>query len=124
MLINTNVERILIVDKNSELLNNLKNILTSNGIIVDTTKEMSRALTFIENETYDAVFLDINSNDIFIKDFIFELKLSYPQILLIILLNRNDLNFINSYLKSGVDNFLVKPFDFNKLSSMLSAYPF
>jgi len=124
MIINTNVKRILLIDKDSELLSNLRNILTSNGIIIDTTSKMSRALKFIENEAYDAIFLDIYSNDIFIKDFIREVKILYPQILLILLLNRNDLNQINSYLKNGIDNFLIKPFNFNKLSNVLTAYPF
>ncbi|MEA1972519.1 MAG: response regulator, partial [Candidatus Cloacimonadota bacterium] len=124
MLINTAVNRILVVARNSELLNNLRNILTSNSIIVDATDEMTRALSFLEKESYDAVFLDIEINDIFINDFIFEVKIAHPQILLILLINRSEISSINSFLKSGVDNFLIKPFDFNKLSSMLSAYPF
>lgn len=124
MLINTTIKRILIIDKETELLNNLKNILTSNGLMVDTTGEMSKALKYITEIEFDAIFLDIEINDIFIKDFIQEVKIIQPSILMILILGRNNFNSINSYLKSGVDNFLIKPFDFNKLSNILTTYPF
>ncbi|MBO4337189.1 MAG: response regulator, partial [Lachnospiraceae bacterium] len=117
--------RLLIVDDNELNLKVIKNLLKLNGIVPDLASSGKQALTMLEKNKYDIVFLDHMMPEM---DGIETLEAARNKGLvgendIVIALTANAVvGARETYLAAGFDEYLSKPVDVRALESTLSRY--
>lgn len=113
--------KILIVEDNIDLNNNLKEILEIEGHVVDSAFDDKEALNFIENSMYDVILLDIMLPGIdgySIAKIIRDRGIDTPIIVV------SALGGLENKLRgfeTGADDYIVKPFEIPELLARLNA---
>jgi CheY-like chemotaxis protein len=119
---------VLIVDDISTNLRVAKELMAAYGMVIDTCLSGSRAVEMIKNKRYDLVFLDHMMPGMDGLEATAEIRAmgktdDYYRKLPLIMLTANALAGQRElFLKNGADDFLAKPIETKKLSSMLEKW--
>lgn len=103
------MKQILIIEDDRTLSNGIKLSLEDEKIIIIQAFSLNEAASFLENNTFDLLILDINLPDGDGRDFLRELrKTNYINT---IILTANDLEIdIVVGLETGANDYITKPF--------------
>lgn len=113
--------RILIAEDESMLANQIKNVLMSDGLVVDVAPDGAEALFLAETEPYDMMILDIGLP---VKDGLTVLKSMRSggvETPVLILTARNEWTDRVDGLDAGADDYVAKPFHMAELSARVRA---
>jgi len=114
--------RILLVEDDFDLSENLIDYLTDNGFDCDFAYNGIHALELLKENIYDLIVLDVGLPGIngfeVCKKLRQELKLSTPVIMLTALISLDDKL---SGFRAGTDDYLPKPFDMEELLARIEA---
>lgn len=113
--------RLLIVDDEQRLATILKKGFTEEGFAVDTAFDGEEGLYLAQNETYDAIILDITLPKKSGLDVCRELRINGVKTPIIILTAKTALEDKVELLNTGADDYLTKPFAFIELKSRIHA---
>lgn len=113
--------RLLVVEDNEELGQLLANGLQSAGFEVDLLARVSEAKTALETTRYAALILDLGLPDGDGLSILRELRHRKDPIPVLVLTARGGVPDRISGLRTGADDYLVKPFAFDELVARLEA---
>ncbi|HWM80476.1 MAG TPA: response regulator transcription factor [Pseudolabrys sp.] len=113
--------RLLIVEDNEELAQLLAKGLESAGYAVDLLATVADARSALETTRYAAMILDLGLPDGDGLSVVRELRLRKDPIPVLVLTARGGVNDRVSGLRTGADDYLVKPFAFDELLARLEA---
>ncbi|MDY6844244.1 MAG: UDP-3-O-acyl-N-acetylglucosamine deacetylase [Thermodesulfobacteriota bacterium] len=106
---------ILIVDDELSILKSIKGIFLDEGFDVLTAKNGEEALTIIESEQPELVFLDIWLPGIDGIEVLKKIKSKFPHIQVVIMSGHSTIGTAVHALKLGASDFLEKPFSLDNL---------
>jgi DNA-binding response OmpR family regulator len=107
--------RILIVEDDTQIAQNLKKILSSHLYIVDWEKTGEGALYQVEIQTYDLIILDWMLPDIDGVSVCKNLRKKSVQTPILMLTAKTQVENIVTGLESGADDYITKPFSMDVL---------
>ncbi len=113
--------KLLLIEDELALNEALTAILRAEGFAVDSVATLQSATTAIKISTYDALFLDLYLPDGDGIVWLRQLRSSGDLTPVIILTARDQVSDRVAGLKSGADDYLVKPFDIQELLARLAA---
>jgi len=113
--------RLLIVEDNEELALLLAKGLGAAGYAVDRLATLADARSALETTRYAAVILDLGLPDGDGLSIVRELRLRKDPIPVLVLTARGGVNDRVGGLRTGADDYLVKPFAFDELLARLEA---
>ena len=103
--------RILIVDDELIVRESLAGWLRRAGYEVEAASGGHQALEMISGGDYDLVFLDIRMPDINGIEVLKNVKVLHPHVLVVIITAYGSVETAIEAMKTGADDFLIKPFD-------------
>lgn len=118
--------KILVVDDDIDVLQAARMFLKQHAALVHTEKDPNRLPSLIQNESYDVVFLDMN----FTRDATSGQEGFYwlgkileidPQAVVILITAYGDVDMAVRAIKEGATDFILKPWQNEKLLATLSA---
>jgi response regulator RpfG family c-di-GMP phosphodiesterase len=107
--------RVLIVDDNEEIVDILTDFLTLNGCRIYKAANGKEALEALGKADLEIVILDVKLPDVNGISLIDTIKIKNPTIGVIMITGYHDPNLIVEAMKKGASDFLIKPFEFDKL---------
>lgn len=113
--------RILIIEDEKELAENLKNYLVKRGDAVDLSFSGEEGQYLAESESYDALVLDLMLPDIDGLKICQNLRNQGKKIPILILTAKGSIEERVTGLNAGADDYLVKPFALAELEARLEA---
>ena len=113
--------RLLIIEDEIDLANALARGLRQQGYAVDIAANGEQGLFLAEVNDYDLLILDLNLPDIDGLDICRDLHNKSPDLLILILTARDQIEDKIIGLDSGADDYLVKPFHFQELLARVRA---
>ncbi len=111
--------KILIVDDNKLLCNNLKDILELKGYNVTCVYDGLEAVKAVKENSFTVVLMDIKMPGMNGIDTLKTLKQIVPQLIVIFITALTDDIFYKEGLKSGACEIITKPFDIDKFLGRL-----
>ncbi|WP_457561281.1 EAL domain-containing response regulator [Caminibacter sp.] len=102
---------LLYVDDSDFALKTGKNLFSKYFKNVDIASSAKEAFEKLKNKKYDIVITDIVMPEISGFDLAKEIKIHYPEIIVLFLSSFFDTNTLLKAIEIGVDGFLIKPFD-------------
>jgi len=119
-------KKILIAEDSSVILNLTKKILMQQGFDIVTVKNGKSVLEKLDNETFDLILMDINMpilDGIETTKRIREMKDSSIAKLPIFAITGNASNYsIDEFKAVGINEYLQKPLDFDRLVTLVNQY--
>lgn len=113
--------KLLLIEDEQALSEALTAMLRAEGFAVDPVATLRSAETAVTVSTYDAVLLDLYLPDGDGMDWLRRLRASRDSTPVIIMTARDQVSDRITGLKSGADDYLVKPFDIQELLARLGA---
>ncbi|MDR9414676.1 MAG: response regulator transcription factor [Gracilimonas sp.] len=113
--------KLLIVEDNTDLLDNILTYLKREGYLCETAQNYDEAFDKIMSFTYDVVLIDVmipGGNGLQILR---ELKSAHPETGTIIISAKNSLDDKVQGLNLGADDYLTKPFQLAELQARIKA---
>ncbi len=107
--------KILVVDDNPEVINILGDFLGLNGCEIYKATCGKEALEMLEKKDPEIVILDVQLPDLNGITLIDTIKVSKPTTAVIMATGYYDPNFVIDAMKKGASDFLLKPFELDKL---------
>lgn len=107
--------RILIVDDNPEVINILADFLSLNDCEIYKATCGKEALDMLDKKDVEIVILDVQLPDMNGISLIDTIKVSKPTTAIIMATGYYDPNFVIDAMKKGASDFLLKPFELDKL---------
>jgi len=107
--------KILLVDDSPEIIEVLGDFLTLNGCRVHKAYTGSEALEALGKKDIEIVILDVNLPDVNGITLLDTIKINTPATAVIMATGYYDPNFIVDAMKKGASDFLIKPFELDKL---------
>ena len=104
-----NSKRVLIVDDDEAIIKSLKNLLESEGYMVETASTGVEALEKTEENVYDLALLDIRLPDIQGTELLAEMHEETPRMMKIMFTGHASLDNAIESLNLGADAYLTKP---------------
>jgi DNA-binding NtrC family response regulator len=111
--------KILIVEDDDATLFGYERSLTSAGYAVKTAQDLNEGRSAVKQGAFDAVLLDFKLPDGTALDWIPELKTAYPNLPVIVITGVNDVPTAVEAIRSGAENFLIKPLEMGSLEASL-----
>ncbi|GBD39110.1 Cyclic di-GMP phosphodiesterase response regulator RpfG [bacterium HR37] len=113
--------RVLVVDDEEHIRTLLKDALEELGYECDTAENGLRGLEKVEEKkgNYEAILLDIHMPELNGIETLKRLKLSYPDISVVVLSASRDVENVRNALKEGAYDYVFKPFDLNELKNTI-----
>jgi DNA-binding response OmpR family regulator len=111
--------KLLIAEDQVKLLNILTERLKNEGYVVDAVNDGQKAIDFLEHSLYDCVILDIMMPHQSGLDVLRWLRNQNIQTPVIFLTAKDDVSDRVIGLKSGADDYLIKPFAFEELKERI-----
>ena len=109
--------RILVVEDEETLCENIAKGLKIDGYEVDTCFDGEAALDMILSESYDLIILDLNLPKMDGMEILENLRKDDPEIAILILSARGQLEDKIAGLDAGANDYLCKPFHFEELEA-------
>lgn len=113
--------RLLVVEDNDELASALKAKLTEAGYEVDHVETAADARSALSDMHFAAVILDLGLPDSDGLGVLKEIRRRHDPVPILVLTARSGVNDRVTGLRSGADDYLVKPFDYDELVARLEA---
>lgn len=113
--------RILIVEDNQDLSNELRKILSDIGFAVDCTHEGKEGSFLGRTTEYDLIIADISLPEKTGKQMVEEIRKSGKQCPILIMSGNNDTATKANLLRQYADDYLTKPFDIRELLARVYA---
>ena len=107
--------KVLIVDDNPEVVDILSDFLTLNDCDTSEASTGKEALEVLEKTDVDIVILDVKLPDANGIDLLDAIKINNPTVAVIMITGYYDPNFVVSAMKKGAGDFILKPFELDKL---------
>ncbi|MBN1129494.1 MAG: sigma-54-dependent Fis family transcriptional regulator [Chitinispirillaceae bacterium] len=111
--------KILLVEDDDATRFGYERSLSGAGYSVATAQNLKQGRSVVQNDTFDAVLLDFKLPDGNALDWIPELKAAYPNLPVIVITGKNDVPTAVAAMKSGAENFLIKPVEIENLEACL-----
>ncbi len=121
LLGNTDTMKILIVEDEPQMLENMKQTLELEHYTVESAPDYSTAVNKISNYDYDCILLDINLPDGNGFELLTQLKTLGKTDAVIIVSAKNSLDDKLYGLNNGADDYLAKPFHMAELHARVKA---
>lgn len=115
---------ILIADNKKQLIESLKNLLNENQYYILSAKTGIETLYLIEEQPIDILFLDADFQDVNAKYVIDRAKTTNPAIIIIMTSTVHNIHTIIDFFRYGIDDFLLKPFQFNEISEAVARWEY
>src|SRR3989344_4719255 len=113
--------RILIVEDEKDLAENIKKGLTEEGFAVDVALDGEEGKYMIQNEPYDLVILDLMLPKLDGISLCNEIRSNGIKVPILMLTAKSEVGNKIEGLNSGADDYLTKPFDFEELKARIYA---
>ena len=113
--------KVLIIEDESALLQDIRNYLEEENLIVETASDFPEARKKIIDYDYDCIVVDINLPKGSGFDLIKELKAVRSHCGILIISARNSLDDRLKGLNLGSDDYLVKPFHLSELNARINS---
>jgi len=113
--------KILIVEDETDLLEDISSYLKMEGFICEKSKNFSEAEEKIQLYTYDIILIDINLPDGSGFDLVKMAKHKHTETGIIIISAREGLQDRINGLDTGADDYLVKPFHLSELNARINS---
>ncbi|MDE6016959.1 MAG: response regulator transcription factor [Acetatifactor sp.] len=110
--------RILLVEDNENIVLGLKYLLNSEGYEVDAAGDIIRARSFLGDNTYDLILLDISLPDGDGFDFCSELRRRSDMPIIFLTAREEEADVVKGF-DLGADDYIVKPFRNRELLSRI-----
>ncbi|MDD5245698.1 MAG: response regulator, partial [Syntrophorhabdaceae bacterium] len=107
--------KILLVDDSPEIIEVLGDFFALNGCHVHKAYTGNQALETLSKEDIEVVILDVNLPDVNGITLLDTIKVNTPAAAVIMATGFYDPNFIVDAMKKGASDFLIKPFELDKL---------
>lgn len=114
--------RILLVEDDTSLAAGLKAALGRDGFVVDHVTLGRQALAAVRVETPDIVVLDLGLPDMDGLEVLSQLRVTEPDLPVMVLTARGGLDEKITGLDRGADDYLAKPFDMKELAARLRVF--
>lgn len=111
--------RILVVDDSPQVCKALGDVLKASGYVVRTAPSGERAMQIIETDRFDLVITDLKMSGMSGMDLAKQIFARLPGIPVVILTGFGDMDAVISALRSGVADFLKKPFSIDEVLSVV-----
>ncbi len=112
-------ERVLLVDDEKEFIETLAERMQNRGMDVSSTTSAVEALKMTEEESYDAIILDLKMPEMDGIEVLAALKERHPELQVILLTGHATVQKGIEAMKLGAMDFLEKPFDIKVLSEKI-----
>ena len=113
-------EQILIVDDEVDVLDLCRRILTFKGYKVKTAHNGLEAIELARQESFDLLLTDIKMPGITGLEIAQALKKSDPDVICVTMTGYSTMDMVLEALKLGIDEFILKPFTPEELSSTIT----
>ncbi|MCM2679008.1 response regulator [Echinimonas agarilytica] len=100
---------VLIIDKDPVFIRGCSEFLTSQGYVVEAAMNTQDALTLFEDEHPDAVFCELEFNEMHGIDLLVQLRKSHPHVPIIMTSEEGHMSGVLSALRHGAHDFITKP---------------
>ena len=107
--------KILIIDDNQEVVDILADFLSLNDCEIHQASKGYDGLDILNSKDIDIVLLDVRLPDINGISLLDAIKESKPSVAVIMITGYYDPNFVIDAMKKGASDFLLKPFELDKL---------
>jgi len=116
------MKKILIVDDERDIRNNIKAILADEGYLTYTAENSNETLDLINKEIFDLIILDVWLNDSTLDgiELLKIIKKSHKEIPIVIISGHGNIEMAVEAIKEGAQEFIEKPFSSERL--ILSVY--
>jgi DNA-binding NtrC family response regulator len=111
--------RILIVDDEQAICDFLYNELNERGYLCTTALNANDALMKLVDQNFDVALLDIRLPGISGMEVLARMRSSHPNTTAIMITAVNDIDTAVEAIKLGASDYIVKPFDVNKISTSI-----
>jgi DNA-binding response OmpR family regulator len=111
--------KILIIEDEKSLLEDIKHYLTENGYNCDYSTTVKSALNKLAENKYTVVLIDLDLPDGSGLEIISHIKNTFPEMGIIITTAANSLEDKLNGLKMGADDYLTKPFHLSELNARI-----
>lgn len=112
-------EKVLLVDDEEEFLDIMSERLTARGMEVTTAGSAGKALSLIENETFDAIVMDFQMPEMDGMGALKAIKAKKPELQIILLTGYATVEKTVEAMKIGATDFLEKPADLEALAKKI-----
>ncbi len=112
-------KRALVVDDEELICMDLNNIIFSEGHRVISVNTGTEAITLIQENTFDLVFLDLSLDDVSGVDVLKKIRETQPDLLVVIITGYPDSDLMNEALELGPISVIKKPFTKKQIRSLL-----
>src|SRR3972149_2181212 len=111
--------KILVVDDSPQICKALSDVLTMSGYSVRTAPSAERALQIIESARFDLVITDLKMTGLTGMDLAKKIFVQQPGTPVVILTGYGDMDSVIGALRSGVADYLKKPFSLDEVLSVV-----
>lgn len=111
---------ILVIEPETALESFLSKTLVNHGHQVQVIADAGLSLDAIEEHQPDLVLLDHHTHSLTSTSIAREIKKSYPNLPVLLLLNELEVEKTKRLFRSGINDFITKPIDTNRLLSRIS----
>jgi DNA-binding response OmpR family regulator len=109
------MHRILIVDDDPTIIENLTGLLSKNGYAVEGADSGEEALKTIENGMYDVVITDVFMPDVGGMNLLSEIKRARPETIVILITGYPEIDKAVEAVKNGAADYIPKPFKIDEV---------
>lgn len=113
--------KILVVDDDAELSEALAEHLTAQGYLTENCASGEDALQLLSNFHYDLILLDWTLPGISGEEVCARFRRTGGQTPILFLTGHGDIQYLESGLGAGADDYMVKPFDIRELAARVKA---
>jgi len=111
--------KILLVDDNVDIIDALSDFLTLNGCNVLVAPTGKEAMELLDKNEIEVVILDVRLPDTNGVSLLDSIKINNPTIAVVMVTGYYNPNYVVEAMKKGASDFLIKPFEFDKLMLVL-----
>lgn len=111
--------RIIIIDDNRDFADIFSDVLKANGHSTKSCYGGKEALDLVEKDTYDIAFIDIMMPDMNGVEVLKELKVRFPDTVVIMMTGYSVDEMIHKAMKEKASDIIYKPFEIEKVLSLL-----
>ena len=111
------MKKILIVDDEKDIRNNIKAILTDEGYLTNTAENSDETLDLIKKNIFDLIILDVwlNASTLDGIELLKAIKNSHQEIPIVIISGHGNIEMAVEAIKEGAQEFIEKPFSSERL---------
>jgi two-component system, OmpR family, response regulator len=113
--------RILLIEDDNAVADTMRRGLATEGHHADLAPDARSARNMATENTYDAIFLDLNLPDASGYDLIGDLRKSNPKVPVLMVSGRTSKEDVVHGFEVGADDYITKPFDVRELLARLHA---